>query len=130
MGEFREQFLAAGIPDTEYNRFRHATEHVRKRFPQLTVGTLSTFLAIAELGRDGELTPSVLAERLNLPFTTVYRQVDQLCAGARGQPGLGLIEKVVKSGDGRARTMKITLRGLQLLTELRDILSISHPAEP
>lgn len=130
MGEFRDQFLAVGIADTEYNRFRHATEHVRKRFPQLTVGTLSTFLAVAELGRDGELTPTILAERLNLPFTTVYRQVDQLCTGARGQPGLGLVEKIVKLGDGRARTMRITLKGLQLLTELHDILSVDHPAKP
>lgn len=129
MGEFREQFLNTGIPDTEYNRFRYATEHVRKRFSQLTVGTLSTFLAIAELGSDGGLTPSILAERLSLPFTTVYRQVDQLCTGARGQLGLGLIEKIVKSGDGRARTMRITLKGLQLLTELHDILSSADPGK-
>lgn len=127
MGQYRDHFLSTGVADTEFNRFCYAVEHSRKRFPIMTIGTLSTFLAIAEYGRTEALTPSALAERLALSFTTVYRQCDQLSEGARGQPGLGLIKKIVRAEDARARVMVITLKGLAFHSELMDILQNDGP---
>jgi DNA-binding MarR family transcriptional regulator len=107
---------------SDLDTFTRAVELARKRYPLMTVGTLGTFLHIVRADKGNELTPTAIAKRLGVPFTTIYRQCDQLCEGVRGQPGMKLVKKRETSTDGRARELVVTLEGLAFMQELRNVL--------
>lgn len=123
MGQFRDQFLASGDGITPLDAHQYMLDHVRRRFPLMTVGTLSTFLFIGGRWRGEPTTPTEIAERKGIPLPTVFRQCDQLSRGVAGRNAMGLIEKVPSAKDGRARALRPTLKGIQLLIEINDILT-------
>lgn len=126
MGELRDRFLAANPSPTLWDRFAAALEHSRQSYPLMTIGTLATFMAISRAQRSADVTPSQIAVMLDLPLTTIFRQCDQLTDGVRGKPGMGLIKKIPGSVDARERVLKVSLAGLQLLTDLAELLGIEE----
>lgn len=104
-------------------RFAAALEHARKKYPLMTIGTLATFLAIVTAEEEEEVGPTALAKRLNLPFTTVYRQCDQLADGIGGAGGMKLIKKSASGSDGRSREVSATVSGLMFMRDLRALLT-------
>ena len=121
MKERREQFLASGRPDTEIERFMYALEFVRHRYPMMTLGALSTFLAVARVSPEGT-TPTELGQTLGMPLPTIFRQCTQLSDGSPGKPGMGLLKKTGNDTDGRSRKVRVSLTGLHLSNEINDIL--------
>jgi len=130
LGQFRDQFLAAEGQHTTLDALQFSLAHTRSRYPLMTVGTLATFLMIANSWHGKLITPTELADRQGLPLTTVFRQCEQLSRGVAGRNAMGLIEKVPSPDDGRYRVLRPTLKGLQLLMELSDILTPSGMEEP
>lgn len=122
MGYRRELFLATGSEHSTFAAFHYALDLVRKRHPHMSVGTLSTFLYIADYRGPTPLTATDIAVRLGISIPTVFSQCDQLSDGIRGKNGMKLLQKVPHPDDARARTLKLTFSGLQLLTELYDII--------
>lgn len=123
MGMYREIFLASGRPQTAFGAFQFALEVVRKRYPLMTVGTLSTFFYIVERSRSGPLTATDIADDLQLSSTTVFRQCDQLAEGVNGRNGMQLIKKGPHPDDARARALILSWSGLQLWTDLNDLFT-------
>ncbi|WIJ26362.1 MarR family transcriptional regulator [Devosia sp. RR2S18] len=123
----REIFLASGAPDTEFQRFVYVLELVRSRFPNMTLGGLATFLAIAQHKGGGGITATELGTQLNLPSPTIFRQCAQLSDGLPNQPGMRLVRKVGDDQDRRSRKLSLSLNGLSLLTDISEALSSDLP---
>lgn len=127
MGSQREIFLASGVKDTEFERFVHAIEFVRRAYPSMTLGAFATFLSVANHGSKGGISPTELGERLEQPLPTIFRQCNQLSEGVPGKPGMNLLRKVDDAKDGRSKKLMISVGGLNLMSGVLDILSIEMP---
>lgn len=124
MSELRDKFLADARPDTAIERFAAAVEFTRQRYPQMTVGALATFLAVASRNKKSlPTTATDLASSLGLSVTTVFRQCDQLSDGVRGAPGMKLIKKMKGDGDSRENYLTVSIAGLALLTGVLEIIA-------
>lgn len=123
MGELRDRFLADGRTDTAGDRFAAAVEFVRQKHPQMTVGSLATFLAIATRNRESlPTTATHLAAHLGLPVTTIFRQCDQLSDGVRGASGMNLLMKKKREKDSRENSLSVSIDGLALITGILELI--------
>lgn len=87
----------------------------------MSIGTLAAFVRVARLIPQlaaNELTLRDIAEMMDVPYTSFVRQVDLLCEGTAAVRGLNLLEKGVHPEDRRARQVRLTKKGGQLLHRL------------
>jgi len=94
--------------------------------PAMSVGTLASFLHVVKqspaLAR-GDFTLKTIASEMGVAPSSLGRQVDLLCSGAQSTiRGLNLLEKGVLPGDRRQRQVRLTERGIHLLTEMSKVL--------
>lgn len=93
--------------------------------PDMTVGTLSTFIHIARRatpGAESALTIARVASDLELTYPTAARHCDILSTGVRGQPGLRWIHKEPVTGT-RKKMLFMTELGVGVLEEMAAIQS-------
>lgn len=87
---------------------------------EINASLIATFIGAAlgcrEAGPERSLSIQELARQVSLPPTTVSRHVRYLGSGVRdGEEGLGLVELVPSPDDGRAKNVRLTLKGEALL---------------
>lgn len=86
---------------------------------EINAALIATFLGVALGSRQVEerhVSMRELARQVGLPPTTVSRHVRYLGPGIReGEEGMGLVELVPSPDDGRAKHIRLTLKGEALL---------------
>ena len=86
--------------------------------PDITVGTLLTFLYIARRASDASSSPAislkVISEALGMSYQSAARHCDLLSEGVSGSGGLGWIEKS-RNAQERGKVMQLSNGGLQVL---------------
>lgn len=87
---------------------------------EINAALIATFLGVALGSRDAgagrQVSLRELAKQVSLPPTTVSRHVRYLGPGMReGEEGMGLVELVPSPDDGRAKHIRLTLKGEALL---------------
>lgn len=87
---------------------------------EINAALIATFLGVALGSRDAgpgrQVSMRELAQQVGLPATTVSRHVRYLGPGIReGEEGLALVELVPSPDDGRAKNIRLTLKGEALL---------------
>jgi DNA-binding MarR family transcriptional regulator len=123
-------FLSFGAREAfdspQLERFAQALETAQVRYPNLTLGMLSTLFRIGMIpSRPGQLVSisDLVIRSPGQKYPTIARQLDLLGEGHGKTPGLGLIEKQVDADDRRVRYVAISERGKLLLYELDLILA-------
>jgi DNA-binding MarR family transcriptional regulator len=123
-------FFLSGARETLHNpqleRFAQALETAQTRYPNLTLGMLSTLLRIGmSPSRTGEMVSisDLVARYPGQKYPTIARQIDLLGEGNSKVPGLGLIEKQADIDDRRVRYVAVSAKGKLLLHELGLILA-------
>lgn len=113
--------LLLEIP-AELYRLENALARVRDLYPNMTVGALATFLALAreqERNWDARRSLKPVAEEMNVNYPTLT-----------SSGGLGLIEKRVDEDSSlKERRVALTERGLSLLQEIQRILAADLEVE-
>ncbi|WP_193337871.1 helix-turn-helix domain-containing protein [Devosia beringensis] len=87
---------------------------------EINAALIATFLGVAlgsrDTGAGRHLSMRELAAQIALPPSTVSRHVRYLGPGIReGEEGMGLVELVPSLDDGRAKHVRLTLKGEALL---------------
>ena len=94
---------------------------------EINAALIATFLGVALGSREvaeRHVSMRELAKQVSLPPTTVSRHVRYLGPGIRdGEEGMGLVELVPSPDDGRAKHVRLTLKGEALLGR---ILLVQH----
>ncbi|MBJ7578424.1 winged helix-turn-helix transcriptional regulator [Devosia sp. MC532] len=121
-------FLGAREPheSQELERFSAALDIVQTRYPNMTLGQLSTLLRVGMTPQNaGENTSvsDIVAKTNGQKYPTVARQLDLLGEGTGQVPGMGLIEKETDPNDRRNRWVGISEKGKTLIYELDLILA-------
>lgn len=117
------------LPDisSELHRLETALARIRDLYPNMTVGTMATFLALAreqERNWDGRRPLKRVAEEMGINYPTLTRHVDVLGAGVASSGGLGLVEKRIDADSSlKERRVALTERGLSLLHEIQSVLN-------
>lgn len=106
--------------------FAHALDLVQRRYPEMTIGQLSSLLRVglapAQVGEHVSVS-DIVAHSPNQGYPTVARQLDQLGDGTHKGPGMGLIDKRPDPADRRNRHVAISRKGKFLLQELNMALA-------
>lgn len=121
-------FLGAREPfeSPHLESFAHALDLVQRRYPEMTIGQLSSFLRVGLAPDDvgQHVSVSDIVDRSpSQGYPTVARQLDQLGDGTTKGPGMGLIDKRPDPADRRNRHVAISRKGKALLQELDMVLA-------
>lgn len=114
------------LDSPQLERFARALEIIQSRYPNITLGMLSTLFAIGMAPKhEGALiSMSDLVEHLpDQKYSTVARQLELLGEGNGRKVGMGLIEKRGDPDDRRTRYVALSDRGRLLLYELDSVLA-------
>jgi DNA-binding MarR family transcriptional regulator len=109
-----------------WNRLAAVLTHVRKRYPNMTVGTLACLVEIARNHRsnhEARRTLTEIADALDVSYPTFTRQTDHLGEGSGGRKGLGLIAKTLYPHTAKSKSIELTQEGMHLLLEIDGMLT-------
>lgn|SRR5690606_7071982 len=114
------------LDSPQLERFARALEFIQSRYPNMTLGMLSTLFAIgmAPTHEGALISMSDLVEHLpDQKYSTVARQLELLGEGNGRKAGMGLIEKRQDPDDRRTRYVGLSEGGRHLLYELDSVLA-------
>lgn len=110
-------FLDRLANQNEVQALRSALAEARRVVPDISVGTLATFLDLAAQAHDEPKSTKDVATACAIPYARLMRQVEVLSDGSRRSPGHHLLEKVVNPEDRRSWIM-LSSKGQILLAAM------------
>jgi hypothetical protein len=100
-------------------------EIARRAAPNISVGALATFVAVAAHCRElSSLKTSLpqFARRIGIPYSRLMRELDGLSDGTPDRPGLGLLDKFIDPKARRNRKFLPSPSGQRVLQSMIDEL--------
>jgi len=98
---------------------RRALDELEKQAPGLTIGHALTLLAILE---DPGQSVGVYAKNLDVPLSTVSRQLLDLSIGRSGRPGLGFLRRLQDPMNLREINYVVSPKGAAMAQRLAELI--------
>lgn len=109
----------------ELQKVEMLLDRLREVEPGMPISEAATLVYLARRLRDlslGEIKLKDVADEMGMPYSTLLRYTDGLSDGGKSTHKLELLEKGLHPTDRRARQIRLTPKGMELVSALEAII--------